>query len=267
MNDEAGGVPVTVTFCPLCNTAIVFDRMVNGQILDFGTTGKLRNSDLVMWDRQTESCWQQITGEAIVGSMTGAMLEFIPAPMVSWAEFRNSFADGHVLSRDTGFDMDYNLPWYFGYDDLDNSPALFHGQIDDRLPGMERVVGLTIGDETVAYPFALLETVPVINGNVGGRDIAVFYAGDTLSVFAAFDPEVPWRNRQVGSTGVFESNLDGGKLTFRVEHAGSGRRGPVGGKEAGAGAPRKPLLVRLAGVQLRDRNQNRGEHRRQRSVH
>jgi hypothetical protein len=217
VNDELGGVPVTVTFCPLCNTAIVFDRTVNGQLLDFGTTGKLRNSDLVMWDRQTESWWQQITGEAIVGTMTGAKLKFIPAPMVSWADFKDSFTEGQVLSRDTGFDMDYGLPSYFGYDQLDNTPALFHGQIDDRLPAMERIVGLTIGDETVAYPFALLEAVPVVYDTVGGQDIAVFYAGDTLSVFAAFDPEVPWTNRQVGSTGVFDSHLDGQMLTFRVE--------------------------------------------------
>ena len=217
VNDEVGGVPVAVTFCPLCNTAIVFDRRVNGQLLDFGTSGKLRNSDLVMWDRQTESWWQQITGEAIVGSMTGAKLEFIPAPLVSWADFRDSFAEGLVLSRNTGFDMDYDLPSYFGYDDLDSSPFLFHGQLDDRLPAMERVVGLTIGEEAVAYPFALLASVPVVNDTVGGQHIAIFYAGDTLSVFAAFDPELPWTNRQVGSTGVFDTNLNGQELTFRVE--------------------------------------------------
>ena len=215
VNDELGGVPVTVTYCPLCNTAIVFDRRVNGQILDFGTSGKLRNSDLIMWDRQTESWWQQITGEAIIGSMTGTKLKFIPAPLVSWADFRDSFADGQVLSRDTGFQRNYNRAPYGGYDQLNNNrPFLFRGQIDSRLPAMERIVGLSFGDEVVVYPFMLFETVPVVNDTVGGQDIAIFYAGGTLSAFAGIGPS---GNRQVGSTGVFDPNLDGQKLTFRVE--------------------------------------------------
>ena len=125
VNDEFGGVPVTVTYCPLCNTAIAFDRRVGGRVLDFGTTGNLRNSDLVMWDRQTESWWQQITGEAIVGELTGTKLTFIPAPLVSWSAFRDSFPDGKVLSRDTGFSRNYDLPPYSGYDDLGNIPFCF----------------------------------------------------------------------------------------------------------------------------------------------
>ena len=214
VNDEIGGVPVTVTYCPLCNTAIVFDRRVDGQILDFGTSGNLRNSDLIMWDRQTESWWQQITGQAIVGSLTGTILKFIPAPLVSWADFRDSFADGQVLSRDTGYAKNYDLPPYRGYDELDNRPFLFAGQIDDRLAAMERVVGLSVGDEDVAYPFALFESVPVVNDMVGGQDLAIFYVGDTLSVFKDFRAV---DNRQVGSTGVFDPNLDGQKLTFTAE--------------------------------------------------
>ena len=211
VNDEVGGVPVTVTYCPLCNTAIVFDRTVNGQLLDFGTTGNLRNSDLVMWDRQTESWWQQVTGEAIVGSMTGTKLKFIPAPLVSWWDFRDSFVDGQVLSRNTGLGGSYDTPPYSGYDNLDNRPFLFSGQIDSRLATMERIVGLTIGDEVVAYPFMLLESIPVVNDTVGGQDIAIFYVGDTLSVFNNFGST----NREVGSTGVFDANLDGRKLIFQ----------------------------------------------------
>ena len=88
VNDEVGGVPVIVTFCPLCNSAIVFDRRLDGVVLDFGTSGRLRNSDLIMWDRQTESWWQQLTGEAIIGKLTGHTLEFLPAPIVSWADFK-----------------------------------------------------------------------------------------------------------------------------------------------------------------------------------
>ena len=115
VNDELGGIPVSVTYCPLCNTSIVFDRRVGGRVLDFGTSGNLRNSDLVMWDRQTESWWQQITGEAIVGELTGTRLTFIPAAVVSWAQFREAYPDGQLLSRDTGFRRNYGLPPYSGY--------------------------------------------------------------------------------------------------------------------------------------------------------
>ena len=86
VNDTVGGQPVAVTYCPRCNSAIAFDRVVNGVTLDFGTTGNLRNSDLVMWDRQTRSWWQQLTGEAIVGEMTGTLLRFLPAQIVAWSE-------------------------------------------------------------------------------------------------------------------------------------------------------------------------------------
>ena len=79
-NDVAGGVPVVVTFCPLCNTAIAFDRRVAGRELTFGTSGTVRNADLVMWDRQTETWWQQITGDAVIGELTGYRLSFIPVP-------------------------------------------------------------------------------------------------------------------------------------------------------------------------------------------
>ena len=73
-NDELGGIPLAVTFCPLCNSALVFDRRLDGQVLEFGVSGNLRNSDMVMFDRQTDSWWQQFTGEGIVGEMTGKQL-------------------------------------------------------------------------------------------------------------------------------------------------------------------------------------------------
>ena len=93
VNDEVGGVPVTVTFCPLCNIAIVFYRRIGDVAYDFGTSRNLRKSDLVIWDRQTESWWQQITGEAIVGELTGMKLTTIPAPMVSWSDFKEATHD------------------------------------------------------------------------------------------------------------------------------------------------------------------------------
>ena len=107
VNDIVGGAPVAVTYCPLCNTALAFDRRVDGMLLDFGTTGRLRYSDLVMYDRQTESWWQQATGEAIVGKFAGRKLEQVNAPLVSWGTFKRSSPNGLVLSRETGFDRPY----------------------------------------------------------------------------------------------------------------------------------------------------------------
>ena len=211
VNDELGGIPITVTYCPLCNTAITFDRTVNGEVFTFGTSGNLRNSDLVMWDRQTESWWQQITGEAIVGELTGTKLEFISSPIVSWASFKEAFPDGQVLSRDTGFVKNYDAPPYTGYDRIGSTPFLFSGKIDDRLDAVERVVSVSVGNTHVAYPFMFLEDNPVVNDNVNGQDIVVFRAAGTLSVFRQYGKG---GKLAVGSTAVYDPVVDGQKLTF-----------------------------------------------------
>ena len=213
VNDVVGDIPVSITYCPLCNTAIVFGRRVAGRVLDFGTSGNLRKSDLVMWDRQTQSWWQQITGEAIVGELTGAKLDFLPAPVVSWGQFRDSYADGLVLSRDTGFRRNYDRPPYSGYDDLGNNPFLFFDEVDSRLPAMERVVSVSVESEHVAFPFQLLEEHPVVNDNIGGQDVVIFYSAGTLSPFAGRRGPA----RPIGSTAVYEPFVDGEQLSFTVE--------------------------------------------------
>ena len=139
VNDTVGGMPVTVTYCPLCNTALVFDRTVNGKVLDFGTTGKLRNSDLVMYDRQTESWWQQFLGQAIVGDMLGTALTPVPARLESYADFRERHPDGKVLvPRDPAF-RDYGRNPYAGYDST-TSPFLYIGDMPEGIEPMARVV-------------------------------------------------------------------------------------------------------------------------------
>ena len=215
VNDEVGGLPITVTFCPLCNTAIVFDRRVGDRVFDFGTSGNVRNSDLVMWDRQTESWWQQITGEAIVGELTGTKLTFLPANMISWVDFKEAFPDGHVLSRDTGFVRDYDRPPYTGYDSQTDRPFLYFGPLDDRLPIMERIVGVNVGEASVAYPFSLFQSVPVVNDRVDSQDVVIFYASETRS---AFQGRAVYEDHVVGSTGVYDPNLDGEKLTFEYRN-------------------------------------------------
>jgi len=214
VNDVVGGVPVAITFCPLCNSAIVFDRTVDGIVHRFGTTGKLRHSDLVMWDRATESWWQQLTGEAIVGELTGTKLNFLPGPIISWEDFKTAKPDGQVLSRDTGFQRPYGENPYVGYDRVDNPPFLFNGDLDGRLLPKERVVSVTVNGEDAAFPFPILQNERAVNYKVGGRDLAVFFKPGTLS---ALDGLLIGDSDDIGAAGLFDADLDGRKLTFRFD--------------------------------------------------
>ena len=141
VNDRVGGVPVSVTFCPLCNAAIVFDGRLDGKVLDFGTTGKLRKSDLVMYDRQTESWWQQFLGEGIVGSMTGKRLKMLPSRIESIERFRKAHPNGKILLPvDTRMGA-FGLNFYGGYDTL-AQPFLYRGPLPKGIPPMARVVAI-----------------------------------------------------------------------------------------------------------------------------
>ncbi|MGH2398645.1 MAG: DUF3179 domain-containing protein [bacterium] len=211
VNDTVGGTPTTITFCPLCNTAIAFDRRLDGLVLDFGTTGRLRFSDLVMYDRQSESWWQQITGEAIVGSLTGKRLSMLPAQIVAWETFRQTFPKGKVLSRNTGFPRSYGANPYVGYDDINSSPFLYSGPQDKRLRPMERVVTVSIEREDVAYPFSTLERVRVVNDAAGGTPLVVIFV---KGVASALDRSSIADSRDIGTAAVFQRRLDGRTLTF-----------------------------------------------------
>lgn len=211
VNDEVGGTPVVITYCPLCNSALAFDRRVAGTTLTFGTSGLLRNSDLVMWDRQTESLWQQVTGEGIVGELAGEQLEFLPLTLVSWKDFREAFPEGRVLSQDTGFSRSYgNNPYEFY--DSSSRPFLFNGEIDDRYPAMERVVGVLIGDAAKGYPFSVIKEERAVNDDLGGEPIVVFWGSeDTASALS--DAEIP-QGRAIGVGVAYSRNVDGQALTF-----------------------------------------------------
>ncbi len=215
-NTEIGGVPVAVTFCPLCNAGITFERVVNGQELHFGVSGFLRNSDLIMWDHETESWWQQATGEGIVGEFAGTALNFVTTSMVSWGDFKTAYPEGQVFlpvigsSGQAGQDYDYNP--YSGYDSRGGNPFLFRGELDTRLEPTERVVGYR-GDTTdKAYPFSALAETVVINDVVDGQPIAIFWQPGATS---ALDASSISNAREVGSATVFEPTLpDGTVLTF-----------------------------------------------------
>ncbi|MCZ6605498.1 MAG: DUF3179 domain-containing protein [Alphaproteobacteria bacterium] len=154
VNDELGGVPITVTFCPLCNSAVVFDRRVGDQVLDFGVSGMLRNSDLIMWDRQTESWWQQFLGEGIVGEMTGVQLTMLPVRVESFARFVERYPQGTVNVGSTsfgGFNVAYLRNPYVGYDQAEKDPAsqdrpfLFFGDLPEEVAPLTYVVA--VGEE------------------------------------------------------------------------------------------------------------------------
>jgi hypothetical protein len=213
VNDTLGETPVAVTFCPLCYTAVAYDRRLEpgGTVYDFGTTGNLRHSDLVMWDRQTESWWQQFSGDAIVGELTGAHLTFLPAQIVSWEAFKAAYSQGDVLSRETGFSRPYGTNPYPGYDDINSRPFLFDGTTDDRLPPMERVVGVVLAGEGVAYPFPDLSKIRLIEDRIGGAEIVVLWAPGTSS---AVDTQDTVAGRDIGQAGVFQRDLAGRALTF-----------------------------------------------------
>ena len=209
VNDEVGGVPVSVTFCPLCNAALVFDRRLDGVVDDFGTSGKL-----IMWDRQTESWWQQFTGQGIVGELAGKQLTILPASIISFEDLRTASPQAKVLSRDTGFTRNYGENPYAGYDRADNPPFLLRGDLDGRLLPKERVVTVTLGDVDAAFPFSLLQEEKVANYMVNGTDLVVFFKSGTAS---ALDQRSIKRSRDVGATGVFDTEVDGRKLTFRAD--------------------------------------------------
>lgn len=139
VNDEIGKTPFAVTYCPLCNASIVFDRRVSGRTLEFGTTGKLRNSDLVMYDRQTESWWQQFTGTAIAGGLTGEKLNLIPSRIVSFSTFKRDHPQGAVLVPTDPSFRDYGRNPYAGYDTA-SAPFLYSGEMPENISPMARVV-------------------------------------------------------------------------------------------------------------------------------
>lgn len=224
VNDEVGGRPVVVTFCPLCNSAVAFDSVVDGQTYEFGVSGLLRNSDLIMYDRTTETLWQQFTGEAIIGDLAGEQLTFLPASIVSFDDFRATHPDGRVLSRETGLrdPSSYGTNPYDGYDTYDhilsaggNFP-LFAGELDERLGAADRVVTVSLEESgvAVAYPYAVLEEARVVNDSPGGRDLVVFFTPGTASALGA---RVIAEAADIGATGVFDPLLDGRKLTFRFD--------------------------------------------------
>ena len=167
-----------------------------------------------MWDRQTETWWQQFTGEGIVGDLAGRKLTFLTPSIVSWEDFKDANPTGKVLSQDTGFSRPYGRNPYAGYDRIDNPPFLFDGTPDGRLLPKERVVAVEIDGVAAAFPFSILGDERVVNYTVSGQDLVIFFDPDTRS---SFMDRSSGEFETVGASGVFDPRLDGQMLTFKAD--------------------------------------------------
>jgi hypothetical protein len=212
VNDTVGGVPVAVTYCPLCASGVAFDRRVGDRVLKFGTSGMLYLSDLVMYDRQTESLWPQIEGAAVAGHLTGTALTVLPAGLVSWNQWRKAHPDGWVLSRQTEFAREYGSNPYYQYDDKASMPLFLSGPIDNRIEWLKQpVVGIRSGNDALAIDVEALRLDGVREVRVDGHDLTVWWLPGARS---SLDDFAVGEGREVGTTAVFEPVVDGRRLTF-----------------------------------------------------
>lgn len=212
VNDVAGETPILVSYCPLCNSAIVFDRRVNGATLEFGVSGMLRNSDMVMYDRQSDSLWQQITGEGIVGSYTGSTLRILPSQMITFSQFKDAYPGGDVLSRETGYQRNYGQNPYRGYE-FGRGPILpVRTGRPTALRPMEKLVVIQDGQGYRAYPVSSLARRTVWEDRVKGRPIVLFYSSEGLSPVDA--PRMA-DSRSAGTVGVFSVENGSRRRRFR----------------------------------------------------
>ncbi|MEM9561332.1 MAG: DUF3179 domain-containing protein [Actinomycetota bacterium] len=222
VNDVVAGVPVAMTYCPLCNSVVAFESTIDGDggtVLEFGTSGALYQSALVMYDRQTESLWTHFDGVAVVGDLLGTELTILPAAMVSWRDARAANPDALVLDRPTGLvGRPYGEAPYPNYETAPPSAGHVTGEIDDRLDPKQRVVGINLAGERVAIDRRALADDGVVELDVGGQPVVVRWEPGTTS---ALDGEAIADGLAVGAVGVFLGELDGERLTF--EPGGDGR--------------------------------------------
>jgi hypothetical protein len=211
VNDTFGDVPVTVSYCPLCNSALAYRRDLGDRVVTFGTSGRLFNSSLVMYDRETESLWTHFNGSAVVGSLTGVQLELLPIQTTSWASFLQFNPDGLVLTRETGHDRSYGQNPYSGYDDVTSDPFLFDGEADPRLPAKQRIVGIRRGGDSAAVVLESVAEAGVLVTEVAGDSLSIWHLPGTAT---ALETGLIAEGRDIGAIGVYLPTADGQDLTF-----------------------------------------------------
>jgi hypothetical protein len=217
VNDTVGGVPLAVTYCPLCNSALSFERVVRGVETTFGTSGNLYNANLVMYDRATESLWNQLDGRAVIGVLTGDVLTQVPSTTMSWGTFKDSRPNGKVLDRDrTGASRAYGTNPYTGLDDPNGQPFLFNGDIDVRAKAMQRIVAIESGGEAAAWTLDAIssdEQTAATSAEFNGEPLVILWQAGEAS---ALDTSDIAAGRDVGTVGVFSAVVDGQELTFQA---------------------------------------------------
>ncbi len=214
VNDVVGDRPVAITYCPLCNTGIAFGREHQGETLDFGVSGRLRFSNMLMYDRQSETWWQQATGVGVIGERAGERLEILPLLLLPWRDASVRFADASVLSRETGHNRDYGRNPYTRYDSS-QQPFLYRGpEVDDTFEPLSRVIMVEIGTEQRAFPYPVLREDRLAQEEIGGRPVVVLWQDEVAS---PLDHTLVARGRDVGTANAFLAQADGRTLTFETE--------------------------------------------------
>lgn len=179
VNDSLSITPVVISYCPLCRSGMAFHRKINGRVYSFGVSGLLYNSDVLMYDRETESLWSQIMMTSVAGLLSGMNLELIPMELVSWAEWKDRYPNTLVLSSKTGFGWDYSKPVYGFYESSDDLMFPVSNK-SKRFKNKDKVLGINYNGITKAYPFPILKSY-------GGRMVEDDLNGEKVFVF--YDPE------------------------------------------------------------------------------
>jgi len=209
VNDIMQGIPIAVTYCPLCNSAVVFNRRVGDHVLRFGVSGATRNNGFLMWDDYTQSWWQQFTGEAIMGAYMGTRLEVLPSKIVTWSAYTKWHTMGRVLVADKNQgQLAYSPEKIAWFGSIDPAPYI-DKPLDKRLPPKERVLATILEGSAVAYPFSLLTASGVINDVIGDQAVAAFWQSAHLEKDNAIEP-----SQDTGMAVLFYRVVNGQTLTF-----------------------------------------------------
>ncbi len=186
VNDSLSGMPLVVTYCPLCGTGMAFSRVVEGQELSFGVSGLLYNSDVLLYDRLTASLWSQIMGQAVTGPYAGTSLEQIPLQHTSWQSWRRQYPHSLVLSKDTGYLRNYSLNPYGDYATTERLYFPVENQPEGEIHLKETVLGVSIAGSHKAYPFSRLEHSGQsrLEDSLGGAALTILWDAEAYSAVA-----------------------------------------------------------------------------------
>lgn len=206
VNDVVGETPIAVTYCPLCFTNQIFNRtLTDGQTLEFGTSGKLYNSNLVMYDRKTNSLWSQAMAQSIAGELSGVKLERIPFDLAYWRDWKQLYPESQVLSQETGQARPYGVDPYGDY--YTKPEVLFPvSNQDNRLGLKDIIIGIENEGNYKAYPLKVVELSKVINDNINDKAITLWSVDPFL--VKLFDPMINGRTLTFSYNSANQTFLD-----------------------------------------------------------